>query len=70
MKNVKDWIAILEEYSKCGICDSENVYPVITPYPYEYTSKTFKDANSKRGIMITCNICGAVSSISAEKIES
>lgn len=70
MKNVKDWMAILKKNSKCVFCDSENVYPVITPCPHKYTGELYIKANSKRGIMICCEDCGAVCSISAEVLEN
>jgi uncharacterized Zn finger protein len=70
MKTVKDWIEILEEFSKCGICGSEYVYLVITPYPHKYASEPYIRANAQRGIMITCNNCGAVGSLSAEDLEN
>jgi len=70
VKKVKDWIVILEENSVCAFCGSEEVFPVITPYPNEYKSEPFVSANSKRGIMITCNDCGAVGSLSAEELEN
>lgn len=70
MKNVKAWIEILKENEECPMCGSENLYPTITPYPYEYQSDSFREANSKRGIMICCNDCGAVASISAEELEN
>lgn len=69
MKNVKDWIVILEENSVCAFCGSEEVIPVITPYPYEYKSEPFISANSKRGIMVCCDDCGAVCTITAEELE-
>lgn len=70
MKTVSDWINKLSQFKECGFCGSQSVYPVITPYPHKYTSDTFKEANSRRGIMITCNDCGAVGSISAEELEN
>ena len=70
MKTIKDWIAILDENSTCAFCGSKEVYPVITPYPYTYTSKPFVEANSKRGIMFVCDDCGAVGSLSAEELEN
>jgi len=70
MKNVKDWIKILAKNSVCPICGSEDVLPTITPYPYDYASPSFREANSKRGIMIVCNDCGALARLSAEELEN
>jgi len=70
MKTVSDWIKKLSQFNECGFCGSKNVYPVITPYPAKYTSDIYKEANSKRWIMITCNNCGAVGSIGAEELEN
>lgn len=70
MKTIKDWIEILEEHKICPVCGSENTIPVITPYPYEYKTDWLREANSKRGIIICCNDCGALASITAKELES
>lgn len=68
MKNVKDWIEILKDKSKCEGCGSDKVYPVITPYPYEYISEPFIAVNSDRGIMITCDDCGLMISLKGASV--
>jgi hypothetical protein len=67
---VKGWIEKLKEVEVCGACGSEDVCPVIIPYPYEYKSPEFKEANSKRGIMICCADCGALAVLTAEELEN
>ncbi|MEA4962104.1 hypothetical protein [Lutispora sp.] len=69
MNTVKDWIRILEENQECPACGSEDVIPVITPHPYKFTSAIFIKANDQRGIMICCNDCGAVATLTAEELE-
>lgn len=69
MNNVKDWIKILEENAECPMCGSEDVIPAIAPHPYKFTSDIFIKANSQRGIMICCNGCGAVATLTAEELE-
>jgi len=70
VKNVKAWIEKLKENEVCPMCGSDEVYPVITPYPCEYSSPMFQEANSKRGMMICCNDCGALASLPAEELEN
>ena len=69
MKNVKEWIKILEENAACPMCGSEDVIPGITPFPHKFASNIFIKANSQRGIMICCYDCGAVATLTAEELE-